>query len=75
VTSDLDILLRALWVKIDEELGGPRWMGGPPVLTDTEVVCVAVVQAMLGFTSEAYWLCFAREHLMGLFSYLWQQSG
>lgn len=75
MTSDLDTLLTALYVKIDEELGGPRWTGRPPVLTDTELVCVAVAQALLGFTSEAHWLRYARKHLKGLFPYLPQQSG
>ncbi|GAA3485638.1 hypothetical protein GCM10018966_101710 [Streptomyces yanii] len=50
-------------------------MGRPPVLTDPELVCVAVAQAMLGFTSEAHWLRYARKHLTGLFPYLPQQSG
>lgn len=75
MTSDLDTLLTALYVKIDEELGGPRWTGRPPVLTDTELVCVAVAQALLGFTSEAHWLRYARKHLKDLFPYLPQQSG
>jgi len=75
VTQDLNTLLTALYVKIDDELGGPRWMGRPPVLTDSELVCVAVAQAMLGFTSEAHWLRYARKHLRGLFPYLPQQSG
>ncbi len=30
---------------------------------------------MLGFTSEAHWLRYARKHLRGLFPYLPQQSG
>ncbi|MFD0507120.1 IS982 family transposase [Streptomyces chiangmaiensis] len=75
MTPDLNTLLTALYVKIDDELGGPRWMGRPPVLTDSELVCVAVAQAMLGFTSEAHWLRYARRHLRGLFPYLPQQSG
>ncbi|MGI5509140.1 IS982 family transposase [Streptomyces sp. CA-106131] len=75
MTQDLNTLLTALYVKIDDELGGPRWMGRPPVLTDSELVCVAVAQAMLGFTSEAHWLRYARKHLRDLFPYLPQQSG
>jgi hypothetical protein len=62
-------------VKIDDELGGPRWVGRPPMLTDSELVCVAVAQALLGFTSEAHWLRDARKHLSGLFPYLPQHSG
>ncbi|WP_212912745.1 IS982 family transposase [Streptomyces sp. TS71-3] len=75
MTQDLNTLLTALYVKIDDELGGPRWRGRPPVLTDSELVCVAVAQAMLGFTSEAHWLRYARKHLRDLFPYLPQQSG
>ncbi|MBB2741440.1 UNVERIFIED_ORG: hypothetical protein FHR35_001260 [Microbispora rosea subsp. rosea] len=75
MTQDLNTLLTALYVKIDDELGGPRWMGRPPVLTDSELVCVAVAQSMLGFTSEAHWLRCARKHLRDLFPYLPQQSG
>jgi hypothetical protein len=75
VTNNLETLLTALYVKIDDELGGPRWTGRPPVLTDSELVCVAVAQALLGFTSEAHWLRYARRHLAGLFPYLPQQSG
>jgi hypothetical protein len=75
VTNDLDALLTALYVKIDDELAGPRWTGRPPVLTDSELVCIAVAQALLGFTSEAHWLRYARKHLRGMFPYLPQQSG
>ncbi|MFG1711352.1 IS982 family transposase [Nonomuraea sp. M3C6] len=75
MTNNLETLLTALYVKIDDELAGPRWTGRPPVLTDSELVCVAVAQALLGFTSEAHWLRYARKHLSGLFPYLPQQSG
>ncbi|MFI7127346.1 IS982 family transposase [Nonomuraea sp. NPDC050153] len=75
MTQDLNTLLTALYVKIDDELKGSRWTGRPPVLTDSELVCVAVAQSLLGFTSEAHWLRYARKHLTGLFPYLPQQSG
>jgi hypothetical protein len=75
VTNDIETLITALYVKIDDELGGPRWRGRPPVLTDSELVCLAVAQALLGFTSEAHWLRYARKHLTGMFPYLPQQSG
>jgi hypothetical protein len=75
VTNDIETLITALYVKIDDELGGRRWLGRPPVLTDPELVCLAVAQALLGFTSEAHWLRYARKHLASLFPYLPQQSG
>nr|WP_245664929.1 hypothetical protein [Nocardia sienata] len=62
-------------MKIDDELAGPRWTGRPPVLIDSELVCLAVAQSLLGFTSEAHWLRYARKHLTGIFRYLPQQSG
>lgn len=30
VNNDLDALLTALYVKIDDDLGSDRWMGRPP---------------------------------------------
>ncbi|MEG8181833.1 IS982 family transposase [Nocardia terpenica] len=75
MTTDLNALLTALYVRIDDELPGSRWTGRPPVLTDSELVCLAAAQALLGFTSEAHWLRYARIHLSGMFPYLPQQSG
>ncbi|MET8874921.1 IS982 family transposase [Nocardia sp. NPDC004604] len=71
MTNDIETLLTTLYVKIDDELGGPQWTGRPPVLTDSELVCVAVAQSLLG----AHWLRYARKHLTGMFPYLPQQSG
>jgi hypothetical protein len=75
VTTDLDTLWTALYVKIDDEIGGKRWLGRPPLLTDSELVCLAVAQALLGCRSEARWLRFARAHLARMFPYLPQRSG
>ena len=52
----------------------PR-VGIAPKITDAELVTLAVMQALLGFTSEARWLRFARAHLRHLFPYLPQQPG
>jgi hypothetical protein len=62
-------------VKIDDKIRGSRSMGRPPLLSDSELVCLAVAQALLGHHSEARWLRFARTHLLGMFPYLPQQSG
>jgi hypothetical protein len=70
VTKDLDTLLTALYVKIDDELVGPRPTGRPPQLADSELVTLAVAQAILGYHCEARWLRFARTHLRGMFPYL-----
>ncbi|WP_218639406.1 hypothetical protein [Streptomyces sp. IMTB 2501] len=44
------------------------------MLSHSELVCLALVQALLGYHSEARWLRFARKRLVGLFPYLLQQS-
>src|SRR4051795_2273708 len=80
--ADLDTLALALYVKIDELLiGSPErtpWrpaVGIPPRISDAELVTLAVMQALLSFTSEARWLRHARSHLAHLFPYLPQQPG
>jgi hypothetical protein len=75
VTTDLNTLLTALYVKVDDEIGGTRCTGRPPLLSDSELVCLAVAQAMLGFRSEARWLRYANKHLSGMFPYLPQRAG
>jgi hypothetical protein len=40
-TNDTETLITALYVKIDDELGGLRGLDRPPVLTDPELVCLA----------------------------------
>lgn len=45
-----------------------------PRLNDAELTTPAVMQALLGFTSEARWLRYANAHLRHLFRYLPQQQ-
>ena len=80
--ADLDTLATALYVTTDELLkGAPQlapWrpaVGIAPKLTDAELVCLAVLQALLGFCSEARWLRYADRHLRHLFPYLPKQPG
>ncbi|MGW1836435.1 IS982 family transposase [Streptomyces sp. NPDC002067] len=75
MTTDLETLATALYVKIDDSLAGARRSGRPPRLTDSELLTVAVMQAVLGFVSEARWLRFARRHLANEFPYLPGQCG
>jgi Transposase DDE domain len=70
VHADLDTLVVALYVTIDEQLGPRRGPGRPPKLTDAELVCLAVAQVLLGFGSERRWLRFAARRLGHLFPYL-----
>ncbi|MFF4275757.1 hypothetical protein [Streptomyces sp. NPDC001536] len=44
-------------------------------MTDSELVCVALAQSLLGFTSETHWLRYAGKHLTGMFPYPPQPSG
>ena len=80
--ADLDTLATALYVTIDDTLRhAPElrpWrpaVGITPKLTDAELLTLAVMQALLGYVSEARWLRHARTHLRGLFPYLPGQSG
>jgi hypothetical protein len=82
VTTNLDTLATALYVKTDDLLKeSPQLapcrpdVGIDPKLSDAELVTLAVMQALLGFTSEARWLRHARAHLRHLFPYLPQQPG
>ena len=80
--ADLDTLATALYVRTDDLLKTyPQWaparplVGIAPRVTDAELVTLAVMQAMLGFTSEARWVRFAGTHLGRAFPYLPQQPG
>jgi hypothetical protein len=82
VDADLDTLVTALYVRTDDLLRStPQrapWrpaIGFSPQISDAELVTLAVMQALLGFTSESRWLRFATAHLHHLFPYLLQQSG
>jgi hypothetical protein len=75
MTNNLDALLTALYVKIDDEIGGTRWLGRPPRLTDSELVTLAVAQALPGFTSESRRLRFMDSRLGAMFPYVPRQPG
>jgi hypothetical protein len=82
VTTDLDTLATALYVRTDDLLKqSPQIaphrpaVGIAPQLSDAELVTLAVLQALLGFTSEARWIRHAGAHLRHLFPYLPQQPG
>jgi hypothetical protein len=82
VDANLDTLATALYVTIDELLQqAPAlapWrptVGIAPKLSDAELVTLAVLQALLGYTSEARWLRYGNRHLRHLFPYLPGQSG
>ena len=82
VDATLDTLATALYVTTDDLLKtSPHlapWrpaVGIAPKLSDAELVTLAVMQALLGYPSEARWLRYARAHLGHLFPYLPKQPG
>jgi Transposase DDE domain len=70
VHADLDTLVTALYVTIDDLFGPRHGPGRKPKLSDAELVCLAVAQVLLGCDSERRWLRFAGQRLGGLFPYL-----
>ncbi|MCM3688252.1 IS982 family transposase [Kocuria rosea] len=76
VDADLDTLATALYVRTDDLLKAhPEHLpirpvvGLPPRISDAELVTMAVLQALGGYTSEARWLRHAHQHLRHLFPY------
>ena len=75
--ADLDTLITALYVEVDDRVIGPRprRRGRRHRLTDAELVCLAAAQVLLNFPSERHWLRYARSHLGRMFPYLPDQDG
>ena len=75
MTTDLNTLLTALHVRIDDHLAPRVRAGRPPRLSDSELLTLAVAQALLGIHSEARWLQSVPAALPGAFPYLSTQAG
>lgn len=80
--TDLDTLATELYVTTDDLLKAhPEHcpvrpaVGLAPKITDAEMVTLAVMQALLGHTSETHWLRYAEAHLRAMFPYIPRQSG
>jgi hypothetical protein len=79
VIADLDTLLTALYVELTDRIIPSRGTcrrgpGRPPVLTDAEVVCLAVAQVLLRCDDERHWLRMAPGRVGHLFPRLPGQS-
>jgi hypothetical protein len=79
VIADLDTLLIALYVELVDQIipargQGRRGPGRPPVVTDAELVCLAVAQVLLGYDDERHWLRAAPLRVGHLFPRLLGQS-
>jgi hypothetical protein len=82
VTNDVDTLATALYVRTDDLLKQypdlAPWrpqIGLQPRLSGAELVTLAVMQALLGYTPESRWIRHAHAHLGHLFRYLPGQPG
>lgn len=77
MNAALDALATELYVTVDDmlladpRLAPPRPLVGiAPRLSDAELVTLAVLQALLGYSDEARFIRYAHTHLRGLFPYL-----
>jgi hypothetical protein len=77
VTADINTLLTALYVFVDDHLipRGRRGPGRPRRLSDAELVCLLIAQVLLDFPRERHWIRYAQTHLRHLFPYLPTASG
>lgn len=82
MNPELDTLATRLYVTIDDLLiDHPQWaperpaIGIAPKLSDAELITLAVIQALLGYTSEARFIRHAHTHLRPWFPYLPDRSG
>src|SRR5215203_1937819 len=78
VIADLDTLLIALYVELVDRIIPARGTrrrgpGRPPVVTDAELVCLAVAQVLLRYNDEHHWLRAAPSRVGHLFPRLLSQ--
>jgi Transposase DDE domain len=73
VLANLDALLTALYVRVDDLLPKRRGPGRPPRITDAELIALAVAQMFLAIPNDRKFLALARWRLGHLFPYLPQQ--
>ena len=81
MNTQLNTLLTTLYVYLDDHvlpdlgMSRDRRPGRKPVLSDAELLCLAVAQHLLGFSSESRWIRYFRIHLSGMFPGIPHQSG
>jgi DDE family transposase len=75
VLANLDALLTALYVRVDDLLPKRRGPGRPPRITDAELIALAVAQMFLGIPNDRRFLALAGWRLGHLFPYLPRQPG
>jgi Transposase DDE domain len=75
VLANLDALLTALYVRVDDLLPARQGPGRPPRITDSELIALAVAQMFLGLPNDRQFLALAGWRLRHLFPYLPKQPG
>jgi len=75
VHADLDALVIALYVRVDDLLPKRQGPGRPQQITDAELIALAVAQMFLAVPNDRKFLLFARWRLGHLFPYLPKQPG
>jgi DDE family transposase len=75
VRADLDALLTAIYVLVDDFLPQRLGPGRPPSLSDAELITLAIAQVFLGLPNDRQFLALARWRLWHLFPYLPKQPG
>jgi hypothetical protein len=75
VRADLDTLLTAIYVLLDDFLPDRSGPGRRPRITDAELITLAVAQAFLGMPNDRQFLGLATLRLGHLFPYLPKQPG
>jgi hypothetical protein len=75
VLANLDALVIALYVRVDDLLPKRCGPGRPPRITDAELIVLAVAQMFLAVPNDRKFLAMARWRLGHLFAYLPQQPG
>ena len=73
--ANLDALLTALYVRVDDLLPRRQGPGRPPRITDAELIALAVAQMFLGLPNDRQFLALAQYRLGHLFRYLPKQPG
>lgn len=73
--ADLDALVTALYVRVDDLLPRRQGPGRPPRITDAELIALAVAQMFLAVPNDRKFLALARWRLGHLFAYLPKQPG
>ncbi len=75
MSADLDALLVHVYVLVDDLLPRRRRFGRPPLISDSELICLAIAQVLLDCPNERRFLRLAKRRLGHLFPYIPGQAG